>query len=70
MNDCDRKRLRKIVHRMQPMWELLKLDETLFTYRLLLKDFVTDDNAIREHTQQILKCNTMLIEEANNEIKD
>ena len=69
MNDCDRKRLRKIVHRMQPMWELLKLDETLFTYRLLLKDFVTDDNAIREHTQQILKCNTMLIEEANNEIK-
>lgn len=54
---------------MQPMWELLKLDETLFTYRLLLKDCVTDDNAIREHTQQILKCNTMLIEEANNEIK-
>ncbi len=69
MNDCDRKKLREIVHRMQPMWELLKLDETLLAYRLLLKDSVADDNAIREHTQQILKCNTMLIEEANNEIK-
>lgn len=66
---CDRKRLRAIVHRMLPMWELLKQDETLLTYRLLLKDSATDDNAIREHTQQIVKCNAMLIAEANNEIK-
>lgn len=69
MNDCNRKRLREIVHRMQPMWELLKLDETLLAYRLLLKDSVADDNAIREYTQQILRYNAMLIAEANNEIK-
>lgn len=35
--NCDREKLREITHRMQPMWELLQMEETLSAYRVLLK---------------------------------
>ena len=69
MNDCDRHKLRETVHRMLPMWELLQIKEVLSAYRILLKDDTTTDDAIREHTRQIMECTAMLIAEAENEIK-
>lgn len=69
MNDCDRHKLRETVHRMLPMWELLQMKEVLSAYRILLKDDTTTDDAIREHTRQIMECTAMLIAEAENEIK-
>lgn len=69
MNGNDRKRLRKIAHRMQPMWDLLQMGNTLSDYRTLLKDTTTDDDIVQKHTQQIITCTAMLIAEAENEIK-
>jgi len=65
----DRKKLREITHRMQPMWELLQMKELLSAYRVLLKDSTTNDEAIQKYTQQIIECIGVLIIEAENEIK-
>lgn len=65
----DRKKLREITHRMQPMWELLQMKELLSAYRVLLKDSTTNDDAIQKYTQQIIECTGVLIIEAENEIK-
>ena len=69
MSGNDRHKLRETVHRMQPMWELLQMEDALFAYRALLKDDTADDGAVREHTHQIMECTAMLIAEAENEIK-
>ena len=69
MNGGNRKRLREIAHRMQPMWELLQMGGILSDYRTLLKDSTTDDDIIQKHTQQIIECTALLIAEAENEIK-
>ena len=69
MNDNDRHKLRESVHRMFPMWELLQMEDVLSAYRTLLKDDTATDDAVREHTQQIMECTAKLIAEAENEIK-
>ena len=69
MKNGDRQKLREITHRMQPMWELLQKEDALSAYRTLLKDNTATDDAVREHTRQIMKCTAMLIAEAKNEIK-
>lgn len=45
------------------------MEETLSAYRVLLKDKIAGDDAVREHTHQIIECTAMLIAEAENEIK-
>lgn len=65
----DRKKLREITHRMQPMWELLRMKELLSAYRVLLRDSTTNDDVIQKYTQQIIECTGVLIIEAENEIK-
>lgn len=69
MHGNDRKRLREIAHRMQPMWELLQMENTLSAYRSLLKDSTTGNDTVREHTKRIMEYTAMLIAEAKNEIK-
>lgn len=60
----DRERLREIVHRMLPMWELLQTDEPLLSYRNVLHDDKADDNMVGEYTQQIIDYAALLIAEA------
>ncbi len=69
MNDCDRHKLRETVHRMQPMWELLQMEDALSSYHALLKDDTATDDAVREHTRQIMECTAKFIAKAENEIK-
>lgn len=69
MNDCDRHKLRETVHRMQPMWKLLQMENALSSYHALLKDDTATDDAVREHTRQIMECTAKFIAEAENEIK-
>ena len=69
MNDNDRHKLRETVHRMLPMWELLQMEDALSAYRTLLKDDTATDDAVREHTRQIMECTAKLIAGAENEIK-
>ena len=65
----DRQKLREITHRMQPMWELLRMEEPLLAYRTFLKDRETSDKELNEYTQQIIDSTATLIRAAEAEIK-
>lgn len=65
----DRQKLREITHRMQPMWELLRMEEPLLAYRTLLKDSQTSDKELNEYTRQIIDGTATLIRAAEAEIK-
>ena len=65
----DRQKLREITHRMQPMWELLRMEEPLLAYRTLLKDSETGDKELNEHTRLIIDRTATLIQAAEAEIK-
>ena len=64
----DREKLRETAHRMQPMWELLQMEDTLLAYRSLLKDDSISDDILKEHTRQIMDCVAVLVAESENEI--
>lgn len=65
----DRQKLREITHRMQPMWELLRMEEPLLAYRTLLKDKETSNKELNEHTRRIIERTVTLIKAAEAEIK-
>ena len=69
MKNGDRQKLREITHRMQPMWELLQMEETLSAYRALLKNDTINDKILNEHTRQIMDYAAILIKMAEAEIK-
>ena len=69
MRNGDRQKLREITHRMQPMWEFLRMAEPLLAYRTLLKDSETSDKELNEYTRQIIDSTAMLIKAAEAEIK-
>lgn len=69
MKNGDRQKLREITHRMQPMWELLQMEEALSAYRALLKDETINDKILNEHTRQIMDYAAILIKVAEAEIK-
>jgi len=65
----NRERLREVVRRMLPMWELLQTDGLLHSYRNVLHDDKADDGAVGEYTQRIIDHTVLLITEAENEMK-
>lgn len=69
MKNGDRQKLREITHRMQPMWELLQMEEALSAYCALLKDETINDKILNEHTRQIMDYAAILIKVAEAEIK-
>ena len=69
IKNSDRHKLREITHRMQPMWELLRMEEPLLAYRTFLKDCETSDKELNEYTQQIIDSTATLIRAAEAEIK-
>lgn len=69
MKNGNRQKLREITHRMQPMWELLQMEEALSAYRALLKTETINDKILNEHTRQIMDYAAILIKVAEAEIK-
>lgn len=69
MRAGERQKLREITHRMQPMWEFLRMEEPLLAYRTLLKDSETSDKELNEYTRQIIDSTAMLIKAAEAEIE-
>lgn len=69
MKNGDRQKLREIIHRMQPMWEFLRMEESLLAYRTLLKNSKTSDKELKEYTWQIIDSTATLIQAAEAEIK-
>lgn len=69
MKNGDRQKLREIIHRMQPTWEFLRMEESLLAYRTLLKNSKTSDKELKEYTWQIIDSTATLIQAAEAEIK-
>lgn len=65
---ADRAAMRKVVHRMMPVWELLGADGILSAYRKILHDRTADDETLREHTKKLMREIKELIEEAKTEL--
>lgn len=69
LRENDREAMRRIVHRMAPVWELLGANDVLFGYRKLLYDKTSSDETVREYTMRIMKQIRLLIDEVNNELR-
>lgn len=68
LETVDRTKLRETLHRMFPVWELLKADEPLLAYRELLRDGKVDENTVREETEKVVAYTHELIMVAGNEL--
>ena len=69
LRKTDREAMRRIVHRMAPVWELLGANDVLSGYRKLLHDRISSDETVREYTMRIMKQIRLLIDEVNNELR-
>ena len=69
LRENDREAMRRIVHRMAPVWELLGANDVLSGYRKLLHDRISSDETVREYTMRIMKQIRLLIDEVNNELR-
>lgn len=61
--------MRRIAHRMAPVWELLGANDVLSGYRKLLHDRTSSNETVREYTMKIMKQIRLLIDEVNNELR-
>ena len=69
MKHGDRQRLHEIIHRMQPMWELLQTEDVLPGLRPLLRKDDSNDSELNSHIQNVIDTASVLITEAEDEIK-
>ena len=65
----NRLELRETVHRMYPMWELLRIENELDAYRRTLHDREGGDSKINKETERLIGRLGALITEAAAEIK-
>lgn len=69
MGKDDRKQLWETVHRMWPLWELLRKEMRLETYKEMLKDKDTTREVIRRHTENLIDEIENMIIQSENEIR-
>ena len=65
----NRESMRRTIHRMMPVWEMLGKEHLLRDFQERLLDMDTSNETICEHAIQILKWIERLIEESKNELK-
>lgn len=65
----DRRGLRESVHRMYPMWELLRIEDELDAYRKTLHDDNVGEDKVNGETERLIGRLSLLITEADAEIK-
>ena len=65
----DRETMRKIIHRMMPVWEMLEKDNILRDFQRILHDSDSQNETVHEHAIQIMEWLKKLIEETKNELK-
>lgn len=61
--------MRKTIHRMMPVWEMLGKEHLLRDFQEQLHDINSSDETICEHVIQIMEWIEKLIEESKNELK-
>lgn len=65
----DRENMRKIIHRMMPVWEMLGKDNILRDFQRILHDSDIQNETVHEHAIQTIEWLKKLIEETKNERK-
>lgn len=65
----DRENMRKIIHRMMPVWEMLGKDNILRDFQRILHDCDSQNETVHEHAIQTIEWLKKLIEETKNELK-
>ena len=65
----DRENMRKIIHRMMPVWEMLGKDNILRDFQRILHDSDIQNETVHEHAIQTMEWLKKLIEETKNELK-
>ena len=68
MEGMDREAMRRTVHRMAPVWELLGAGDVLSDYRKILHDKAAGDETVRGHTLRVMEQIRTLMDEVNNEL--
>lgn len=61
--------LRETVHRMLPVWELLRMDSILERYRKTLHDDTADFESVKTGTERIIDCTRELMKDIDTEIR-
>lgn len=61
--------LRETVHRMLPVWELLRMDSILERYRKTLHDDTADFESVKTGTERIIGCTRELMKDIDTEIR-
>ena len=69
LKEFDRVFMRKIIHRMLPVWEMLGKESLLYDFQERLHDMDTNDETISEQSIMIMEWIEKLIIEAENELK-
>lgn len=65
----NRESIRKTIHRMMPVWEMLEKEQLLRDFQKKLHDMDISDDVICENAIQIIEWLKKLIEETKNELK-
>ena len=65
----DRGTMRKIIHRMMPVWEMLGRDNILRDFQRILHDSDIQNETVHEHAIQTMEWLKKLIKETKNELK-
>ena len=61
--------MRKIIHRMMPVWEMLGKDNILRDFQRILHDSDIQNETVNEHAIQTMEWLKKLIKETKNELK-
>ena len=69
LKTTNRESMRKTIHRMMPVWEILGKEHMLHDFQERLYDMNTSDETICEQGIQIIEWIEKLIKEAENELK-
>ena len=69
MEGMDREAMRRTVHRMAPVWELLGAGDVLSDYRKIRHDKAAGDETVRGHTLRVMEQIRTLMDEVNNELE-
>lgn len=69
LKDTNREAMRRTIHRMMPVWELLGAGNMLSAYRKTLHDRAVSERMVREHTLKVMEYIRNLINEAKHELE-
>ena len=70
LKDMDREAMRQTIHRMLPMWEMLRVESVLNNFRALLKDKNSEDKQVEAQTRRVMAFCLKLINEAKQAQKE